>query len=142
MGIGTRIRQERLKQGLDLKELAKLSGIPERTLADIEREVSSPRADNLKKVIISLGCSADQIMFDDDEMTEDGDLSLLVRELSKTEDETRQTVKRVIRAMLVQERVFELERIRSFDEASKEENKQRQNLGLPLKRYEKAAKTE
>lgn len=67
MGIGTRIRQERLKQGLELKELAKLSGIPERTLADIEREVSSPRAENLKKVIISLGCSADQIMFDDDE---------------------------------------------------------------------------
>lgn len=132
MGIGTRIRQERLRQGLELKELARLSGMPERTLADIEREISSPRADNLKKVIISLGCSADQIMFDDDEMTEDGDLSLLVRELSKTEDETRQTVKRVIRAMLVQERVFELERIRS-------EDRDRQNLALPPKRYEKAS---
>ncbi|MFQ6576593.1 MULTISPECIES: helix-turn-helix domain-containing protein [Pseudomonas] len=133
MGIGTRIRQERLKQGLELKELARLSGMPERTLADIEREVSNPRADNLKKVIISLGCSADQIMFDDDELTEDGDLSLLVRELSKTEEETRQTVKRVIRAMLVQERVFELERIRM------EENRDRQNLALPLKRYGKTA---
>lgn len=127
MGIGTRIRQERQKQGLELKELARLSGMPERTLADIEREISSPRADNLKKVIISLGCSADQIMFDDDELTEDGDLSLLVRELSKTEDETRETVKRVIRAMLVQERVFELERIRSEDRA-------RQNLAMPPKR--------
>lgn len=140
MGIGTRIRQERLKQGLELKELAKLSGIPERTLADIEREVSSPRAENLKKVIISLGCSADQIMFDDDELTEDGDLALLVRELGKTEEDTRQTVKRVIRAMLVQERVFELEKIRNFDDAHREENKQRQNLAMPLKRYEKTSK--
>ncbi|SDT62418.1 helix-turn-helix domain-containing protein [Pseudomonas prosekii] len=137
MGIGSRIRQERLRQNLDLKELAKLSGMPERTVADIEREISSPRADNLKKLIISLGCSADQIMFDDDEMTEDGDLALLVRELGKTEEETRQTVKRVIRAMLVQERVFELERIRAFDDAHKEENKNRQNLAMPLKRYEK-----
>lgn len=47
-------------------------------------------------------------MFDDDELTEDGVLALLVRELGKTEEDTRQTVKRVIRAMLVQERVFEL----------------------------------
>lgn len=87
-----------------------------------------------------MGCSADQIMFDDDELTEDGDLALLVRELGKTEEDTRQTVKRVIRAMLVQERVFELEKIRNFDDAQKEENKQRQNLALPLKRYEKTSK--
>lgn len=55
MGIGSRIRQERQRQNLDMRELAKLSGIPERTLADIEREVTSPRADNLKRLIISLG---------------------------------------------------------------------------------------
>lgn len=140
MGIGSRIRQERQRQNLDMRELAKLSGIPERTLADIEREVTSPRADNLKRLIISLGCSADQIMFDDDELTEDGDMAVLVRELAKTEEETRQTVKRVIRAMLVQERVFELERIRAFDDAHKDENKTRQNLAMPLKLYEKTSK--
>lgn len=140
MGIGSRIRQERQRQSLDMRELAKLSGIPERTLADIEREVTSPRADNLKRLIISLGCSADQIMFDDDELTEDGDMAVLVRELAKTEEETRQTVKRVIRAMLVQERVFELERIRAFDDAHKDENRTRQNLAMPLKLYEKTSK--
>ena len=140
MGIGSRIRQERQRQNLDMRELAKLSGIPERTLADIEREVTSPRADNLKRLIISLGCSADQIMFDDDELTEDGDMAVLVRELAKTEEETRQTVKRVIRAMLVQERVFELERIRAFDDAHKDENKTLQNLAMPLKLYEKTSK--
>jgi len=140
MGIGSRIRQERQRQSLDMRELAKLSGIPERTLADIEREVTSPRADNLKRLIISLGCSADQIMFDDDELTEDGDMAVLVRELAKTEEETRQTVKRVIRAMLVQERVFELERIRAFDDAHKDENKTRQNLAMPPKLYEKTSK--
>lgn len=79
-------------------------------------------------------------MFDDDELTEDGDLALLVRELGKTEEETRQTVKRVIRAMLVQERVFELERIRAFDDAHKEENRKRAMVAMPLKRYEKASK--
>ena len=139
MGIGSRIRQERQRQNLDMRELAKLSGIPERTLADIEREVTSPKAENLKRLIVSLGCSADQIMFDDDELGEDGELSMLVRELNKTPEAPRTTAKFVLRAILVQARMQELEQIRGFDEAHREENKQRQMLALPLKEFKKTA---
>lgn len=109
MGVGNRIRQEREKQGLELRELARLSGVPERTLADIEREVSNPRADNLKRLIITLGCSADQVLFDDDELQEDGDIAILMRELSKVHGQTRETAKEVIKALLIQARMRELE---------------------------------
>lgn len=109
MGVGSRIRQERNKLGLELRELARLSGVPERTLADIEREVSSPRADNLKRLIIALGCTADQVIFDDDEMLADSDIAVLMRELSKVQGRTRETAKEVIKALLVQARMKELD---------------------------------
>lgn len=109
MGVGNRIRQERSKQGMELRELAKLSGVPERTLADVEREVSSPRADTLKRLIIALGCSADQVLFDDDEMQEDGDIKILMRELSRVHGVTRETAKEVIKALLIQARMRELD---------------------------------
>ncbi|WP_417842190.1 helix-turn-helix domain-containing protein [Terasakiella sp.] len=109
MGVGSRIRQERQKQGLELRELSKLSGVPERTLADIEREISNPRTDSLKRLIIALGCSADQVIFDDEEMMDGTDLAILMRELAKVKGQTRETAKEVLKALLIQARMKELE---------------------------------
>ena len=108
MSIGKRIREERKRQKLELKELAELSNVPVRKLGDIERGATSPRAENLKKIIIALGCSADQIIFDDNEITEDEELSMLFRELKKSKSTDKGLAKEMIKALLIKGRVDEL----------------------------------
>jgi len=109
MGLGERIKKQRKIQKLEQKDLAKLSGIPIRTIQDIEGGGTDPRMSNIAKIVISLGCSADEIIFDDDELQENGDLEILFRELKKVNGETRDTAKNVIKALLIQERVKELD---------------------------------
>lgn len=109
MSIGQRIRTEREKQGLELKQLAELSNIPERTLGDIERGKSNPRSDNLQKIIITLGCSADKIMFDDDQITGDAEIDVLMRELKKARESSQETAKEVLKALLIKSRIDDLD---------------------------------
>lgn len=108
MSIGARIRQQREKQSLNLKELAELSNMPVTTLSEIERGISTPRADNLRRIIIALGCSADLIMFDDDEMTEDAEIDMLIRELKSSKTVNKEAAKEVIKALLIKARIDEL----------------------------------
>lgn len=109
MSLGERIRRQRKIQKMEQKDLSTLSGIPIRTIQDIESGKTDPRVSNIVKIVITLGCTADEIIFDDDELPENADLEILFRELKKTKGETRKTVKTVIKALLIQERAKELE---------------------------------
>lgn len=109
MRVGERIKQLRKKQKIEQKELAKLTNIPISTLQDIESNRTDTKVSNIAKIVIALGCSADEIIFDDDDITEDGDLNILFRELKKIKGSTRETIKQVIKSLLIQERMKELE---------------------------------
>lgn len=48
------------------------------------------------------------ILFDDDELGENGDLKILFRELERLEDENRDYAKKVIKAIIIQLKNAEL----------------------------------
>lgn len=110
MTIGANIRRLRQELGLGATDLARLSKTPLRTLQEVEKDSTDPRASTLKRIIIALGGTADQILFDDDELGKDGDLQVLFRELARFEGPERDVAKEVIKALIVQQKSRELNR--------------------------------
>lgn len=70
MDIGDRLRSVRTQQDLTAKQLSELSGVPEKTIYRIETgEVKDPRLSSIEPLIRALNCSADELLFDKDELT-------------------------------------------------------------------------
>lgn len=109
MMVGDRIKEIRKRQKIEQKELAKLANIPISTLQDIESNRTDTKVSNIAKIVIALGCSADELIFDDDETTENNDLNILFRELKKIKGNTREAAKLVLKSLIIQERAKELE---------------------------------
>ena len=75
MSIGEKIRSIRNQQNLTVSELSKQSGVPEKTIYRIETgEVKDPKISSIKPVIKALNCSADEIIFDQDDYFTFGEL--------------------------------------------------------------------
>ena len=92
-------------------ELAKLSKTPYRTIQRmLNDETSDPRLSTIKPVIITLGVSADMVIFDDEELGKNGDLEVLFRELINLKGQERETVKEVLKALIIQSKNRELYR--------------------------------
>jgi len=103
--------QRKIMEQLDVSptDLARLSKIPYRTIQRlINDETSDPRLSTIKPVIISLGVSADMVIFDDEQLGKNGDLEILFWEIIKLEGRDRETVKDVLRALIIQNRNKEL----------------------------------
>lgn len=102
MSLGENIRRLREEAGLKRGELAELSHTLPKTLERIETGKSDPQVGTLKPIIIALGCTADQAIFDDDEMGPDADLKVLFEQLRQFQGADRDMAKSVIRALIMQ----------------------------------------
>ncbi len=81
MDIGNRLRRIRTQQNLTAKQLSELSGVPEKTIYRIETgEVKDPKLSSIEPLILTLNCSADELLFDRDKFT---DLSKLRQEFAQ-----------------------------------------------------------
>ncbi len=70
MSIGERIRKVRTEQGLTAKELSEASGVPEKNIYRIETgEVEDPRLSSVAPLIRALNCSADEIIFNTEDLS-------------------------------------------------------------------------
>ncbi|MBW1668603.1 MAG: cupin domain-containing protein [Deltaproteobacteria bacterium] len=69
--IGTRIKENRWRQGLTLKDLSERSGLSVGLLSQIERGISSSSIRNIQKIVKGLGISFASL-FDDTDPGENG----------------------------------------------------------------------
>lgn len=73
--FGERIRKIRNDQGLTVKELSELCGVPEKTIYRVETgEVGDPRVSSIVPIISALNCSADEIIFAPEDFPQFGKL--------------------------------------------------------------------
>lgn len=110
MPLGTKIKEIRKEQGLSQGELGKLSGIHEKLVSKYENERISPTADTLRKIAQALHVSADYLIFDNvpkEGKVELSDLELfsMFKEVEHMGEDERETVKKVIDAMIVKNKV-------------------------------------
>lgn len=123
MSLGTKIKELRKEQGLSQGELGKISGIHEKLVSKYENERIIPTADTLKKIAQALRISADYLIFDNvpkEGKVELSDLELfsMFKEVETMGDNERETIKNVIDAMIVKNKVRQAVRPDSHDEWS------------------------
>lgn len=111
MALKDNLREILKKLDVSAKELSRLSRVPYTTIQRIlNDEQADPRASTIKPIVITLGISSDMLLFDDDELGKNGDLEILFRELIKLEGQERETVKDVLKALIIQSKNRELYR--------------------------------
>lgn len=110
MSLGVKIKEIRKEQGLSQGALGRLAGIHEKLLSKYEHERIVPTADTLRKIALALHVSADYLIFENVPKEgrvelKDMELFSMFKELEKIGEEERETVKRVIDAMIVKSKV-------------------------------------
>lgn len=65
ISIGSKIREYRIKKGLNLEKCAELSGITRRYLSDIENGAKTPKLETFVNIVNAVSGSADYILQDD-----------------------------------------------------------------------------
>jgi transcriptional regulator with XRE-family HTH domain len=60
--LGKEIKKARIDKGLKQKDLMKLTGLAQKHLSLIENDDVDPRVSVLRKIVLALGVSADQLL--------------------------------------------------------------------------------
>lgn len=120
MSLGAKIKGLRKEQGLSQGDLGKLAGIHEKLISKYENKRIVPTADTLKKIAQALNTSADYLVFENvpkDGRVELNDLELFnrFREVENLGEEERETIKKVIDAMIIKSKVERAVRPKAHD---------------------------
>ena len=120
MSLGAKMKELRKEQGLSQGGLAKLAGIHEKLISKYENERIVPTADTLKKIAEAFHISADYLIFDN--MPKNGkvelkDLELFnrFREVEEMGEEEKETIKKVIDAMIIKSKIEKAVRPEAHD---------------------------
>lgn len=68
MSFGSNVKTLRTKKGLTQGELSDMANIELAQISRIERGATQPKLETIKKLCVALKCSADELIFDDDEV--------------------------------------------------------------------------
>jgi len=108
MSIGENILKLCRELGLNRKQLAKLANLKDSTVYDACRADGNPSSDTLKKIVIALGVSADMVLFDDDEQTNNTDIQILSRQIEQFKGEDREMAKEMMSMIILRNKSKEL----------------------------------
>lgn len=108
MSLGKNILKRCNELGINEKELSNLSNVKYETLRDLIRGKTNPSVDKVKKIAIALHTSTDQLIFDDDEWSDEDELKRLFLEVSKMKKENIKTAKQMLRALIIQNKSQEM----------------------------------
>ncbi len=104
--IGERLKQARARQSMTAKELSALTGVPEKTIYRIETgEVQDPRLSSIKPLLQHLNCTADEILFGQDEFFSLGTLKQTFMSASNLNEMNMDTLIEVVRAITLKDSI-------------------------------------
>tara|TARA_R110001592_G_scaffold304156_1_gene576586 strand:+ start:122 stop:532 length:411 start_codon:yes stop_codon:yes gene_type:complete len=88
MSFGERLRRIRTEQEMTAKDLSEASGVPEKNIYRIETgEVEDPRMSTIVPLIKALNCSADEIIFNTEDLTKLAHLRQLFAQFSEFKED-------------------------------------------------------
>lgn len=100
MPLANQLRTLREAKGWSRKRLAEESGVTEGTIVNIEQSGADPKSATIKRMVIALGCTADELLFEDDEISADDQFKLMLSEIKKLEADDKEFIKEVLKATL------------------------------------------
>lgn len=101
MTIATNLKTLRDKRGLTQTQLADLAGLGINQVSRIERGTSKPELETIKKLAIALHCTADDLIFDSQELTQDDQIRTLLGALIKMPEDKKQTAIELLEALVM-----------------------------------------
>jgi transcriptional regulator with XRE-family HTH domain len=102
-GFPTRMAELRKEKGLTQQQLAERVGVHVQQLKRYEAGVSQPTLDVIRNLAVTLGVSADQLLFGKDERGPDETLKLQFEAVSRFDPEAKKVVQQVLDSMILQQ---------------------------------------
>lgn len=100
--IGDRIKKKCDSLKITVKELASVSGVNYKTLNRlVSTEDPNPTLDNLKRLSIALGLSIDNLVFGEENST-DEELSIILKDLESIDSNDKKRILYMIRMMIAE----------------------------------------
>lgn len=97
MSFGERLRKVRTEQGMTAKDLSEASGVPEKNIYRIETgEVADPHLSTVTPLIKALNCSADEILFNTEDLTKLAHLRQLFAQFSEFREDQQELLLTVV----------------------------------------------
>lgn len=111
--LGQRIRHLRKQKDWTQKELERQAGLENRNLTRYESDKVRPRVESLKKIAEALEVTVDELTTEESELPEqqfqDKELLNQFLAIEKMDDQDRFAIKRILQAMIVKNKVQDLQ---------------------------------
>jgi len=101
MSISTNLRALRNNKDMTQGDLAKESGLKLLQISRIERNESEPRMNTIKKLSIALGCTSDELIFDNKEREVRDELKFLFDGLMKIPNEKQKIAIEILESLIM-----------------------------------------
>ena len=101
MAIGENVKRLRQDKGLTQGDLAKLSSIKMGHISKIERNETDPKTSTLYKLMDSLNCSADSLLFEEDNIRSNNTSKMMLERMEELPEEDKKTIFNVIDAICI-----------------------------------------
>lgn len=101
MSFAYRLAEARKKLGLTQQSLADISGVHMMQIHRYEAGNSQPSLEVLKKLVVALRVSADQLLFEEDERGPDDEFKIQFEAVSKLAPEEKRIVAEVVESLLL-----------------------------------------
>lgn len=99
MDIGKLIRQARVNQGLSMSALARLSGVPQSSISEIEAGKRQPSFDSVERIVSALGFSPFSAFFAEEKPELEPEIHRLLDTARKLSPEQRELAQRLLEAL-------------------------------------------
>lgn len=101
MSIGKNLKKIRTKRNLTQGQLADDAGISLNQISRIERGTAKPELETIKKLVKTLKCSSDELIFDDNDYFISDELRILFSAVEELSDDKKEMIQDFIEAMIM-----------------------------------------
>lgn len=105
--IGRRVKRLRKRRGITQEELSQMSNIERGTISSYETGLTQPNCQKLAELSKCLGCSADYLLFEIDEIGFDSRLLECMSGIGELESIEREVILSMVEGYLDQRRIFQ-----------------------------------
>lgn len=100
MSFGTNLKTIRERAGMTQSQLGQAAKIDVGQVSRIEREISKPELETIKRIAVALSCTTDELIFDQMEREPAQDLKLLFERVGQLPEQKKEVVKEFLIAIV------------------------------------------
>lgn len=109
--IGENLNRIMEEKNINGRELAIEANTSTNTISRIKNDLSDPSASMIKKLAISLECSADNLLFSEEDLDPNQELKMIFKEVEKLDKNKLDIIKEVLRALIMKSKTESISKL-------------------------------